>query len=142
MRGLRILLVLDAAVLFWLGVAFIAAPGHIAALFGFRDLPTGVHYLIGMWGCVLATMALGYAVAASDPVRHVVWVQVGIARGTLECLFGLISVLRGVVTWQQAGFGTLVAALVALAYLALYPRVRPALASAAAAPATAAGEGG
>jgi len=47
-----------------------------------------------------------YAVAATDPIRHVVWVQVGIARGTLECILGVLYLAWGVVGWQQAGFAS------------------------------------
>src|SRR2546426_225204 len=63
-----------------------------------------------------------HAVAAMDPIRHVVWVQVGIARGALECVLGAIYLARGIVTWQQAGFGIMIAALVTVAYIVLYPR--------------------
>jgi len=119
---LRILLALDAAVLFLLGLFLILAPKQVELAFHFKDLPEGVSYIIGLWGCILATMALGYAVAAMDPIRHVVWVQVGIARGALECVLGAIYLARGIVTWQQAGFGIMIAALVTVAYIVLYPR--------------------
>src|SRR5881397_219937 len=119
---LRNLLLLDAAVLFLLGAAFIFVPRQIETAFGFKDLPQGVSYIIGLWGCVLVTMAIGYAVAATDPIRHVVWVQVGIARGTLECILGALYLAWGVVGWQQAGSGIIVAALITIAYIVFYPR--------------------
>ena len=119
---LRVLLVLDAVVLFLLGALLILAPRRVEFAFQFKDLPEGVTYIIGLWGCVLVTMAIGYAVAATDPIRHVVWVQVGIARGTLECVLGVLYLAWGVVTWQQAGFGIVVAALITLAYIVFYPR--------------------
>jgi len=119
---LQLLLVADAAVLALLGALLILAPKQVELAFKFKDLPAGVSYLIGMWGCVLVTMAVGYAVAATNPIRHVVWVQVGIARGALECLLGLIFLARGTVTFQQAGFGIMIAAVISTAYVALYPR--------------------
>jgi len=119
---LRILLALDAAVLFLLGLFLILAPKQVELAFHFKDLPNGVSYIIGLWGCILATMALGYGVASTDPIRHVVWVQVGIARGALECVLGTIYLARGVVTWQQAGFGIVLASLITVAYLVFYPR--------------------
>ena len=119
---LRLLLVLDAAVLFLLGALLIFAPGRIEAAFHFSNLPAAVGYLIGLWGCVLATLGFGYLVAATNPIRHRVWIQVGIARGTLECALGLAYLARGIVTIQQAGFGILIAALISIAYVALYPR--------------------
>jgi len=119
---LQILLAMDAALLFLLGLLLILAPKQVELAFHFGDLPAGVSYIIGLWGCVLATVAIGYGVAALDPIRHVVWVQVGIARGALECVLGSIYLARGMVSWQQAGFGILVAALITLAYIILYPR--------------------
>jgi hypothetical protein len=119
---LRILLAMDAALLFLLGLLLILSPKQVELAFHFKDLPEGVNYIIGLWGCILLTMAIGYAVAAVDPIRHVVWVQVGIARGALECVLGLVYLRRGVVTWQQAGFGIVVAAIITTAYLVFYPR--------------------
>ena len=119
---LQLLLVVDATVLVLLGALLILAPKQVEFAFKFKDLPAGVTYIIGLWGCVLATMAAGYAVAATNPIRHVIWVQVGIARGALECALGLVYLARGIVTFQQAGFGIIVAALISLAYVVLYPR--------------------
>lgn len=125
MRGLRVLLVVDAAVLVWLGMAFILLPHQVALRFGFNDLPAGVNYMIGLWGCVLATMAIGYIAAAVNPMRHVVWVQVGIARGTLECLLGIGYAMSGTISWRQGAFGIVVAGGMTAAYAVLYPRVGP-----------------
>ena len=127
MRALRMLLVLDATVLFLLGALCIFLPRQVEAAFHFQNLPEGVSYLIGLWGCVFATLAIGYAVAATDPIRHAVWVQVAIARGALEVILGAVYVARDIVTWQQAQFGILTAAFITVAYLVLYPRkTRPA----------------
>lgn len=122
LKLLRFLLLADAVILFLLGALFIGAPGKVELAFKFHDLPDAVGYLIGLWGCVFATMAIGYAVAASNPLKHRIWVQIGIARGALECALGLIYLARGIVTFQQAGFGIIVAGLMALAYVVLYPR--------------------
>ena len=126
---LRTLMMIDAAVLFWLGALLIIAPKWIENVFHFPDLPPGVNYLLGLWGCIFVTMGFGYAVAAQNPIRHRVWIQMGIARGSLECLLGIIYLLRGVVTFSQAWLGIVLAGLIALAYLVLYPR-RPRLADA------------
>ena len=119
---LRMLLVLDALILLALGAAFIFKPNQVLAAFHFQGLPPGVAYIIGLWGSVVLTMSGGYAVAATNPLRHLVWVQVAIARGVLECLVGIVYLARGIVNWQQAFFGIVLAALMTIAYLALYPR--------------------
>ena len=124
MKGLRILLAVDSGVLFLLGGLLILAPRYVELAFGFAGLPDGVIYILGLWGCVLVTLAYGYWKAAADPLRHVVWVQVGIARGALECILGVIYLAQGVITFRQGGFGIVVAGLMAVAYLVLYPRGR------------------
>lgn len=125
MRNLRILLVLDSAVLFLLGVSFIFAPRQVILAFHFQNLPAGVDYMIGLWGCVYATMAFGYLAAAINPIRNIAWIQVGIARGALECLLGVMYVVKGVVTFQQGAFGIILAGLMATAYVLFYPRQKP-----------------
>lgn len=119
---LRNVLMVDAAILFLLGALLIFMPTRVERAFHFSNLPEAVSYLIGLWGCVFATMGLGYVVAATNPLRHLVWVQVGIARGALEVILGLIYVARGVVSWRQAAFGVIAATIITLAYIALYPR--------------------
>jgi hypothetical protein len=121
-RALRMLMMMDAVVLTGLGALFIAVPQRIEILFHFHDLPPGVDYLVGLWGCVFATVGLGYALAAVDPRRNALWVQMGVARGLLEVVFGVVCVLRQIVTWEQASFGIFAATFIAAAYLILYPR--------------------
>ena len=119
---LRALLVIDAAVLFLLGGLLILAPVQVEQAFHFQDLPPAVAYLLGMWGCLMATMGFGYLVAATHPLRYRVWINIGIIRGALECALGIFYLVRGTITFQQAGLGTLVAGLLAVAYVVLYPR--------------------
>ncbi|MDQ6630713.1 MAG: hypothetical protein M3Y82_03020 [Verrucomicrobiota bacterium] len=119
---LRYLLILDAAVLFLLGAFLMFTPTQIERAFHFQNLPPAVSYFISMWGCVVGTMGFGYVVAATNPVRHRPWIQIGIARGILECVLGSVYLARSAVTFQQAGAGIIVAGLMAVLYLALYPR--------------------
>jgi len=122
MTLLRGLLMLDAAILFLLGALLILAPHLIEQAFGFSGLPSAVSYLIGLWGCLFATTAFGYVMAAADPLRHLIWIQIGIGRGALECVVGIVYLAQGIVTFRQAGLGIIVAAAMAVAYVALYPR--------------------
>ena len=121
-RALRMLMAMDGTVLALLGLAFICCPSQIAAAFQFKDLPPAINFLIGIWGCALLTLGFGYGFAAVDPIHHRLWITVGIMRGLLEALFGWWCLARGIVTWKQSGMTILLAAFMALAYLALYPR--------------------
>ena len=121
---LRYLLMIDAAVLFLLGLLLIFAPAKLEVAFHFDALPPAVSYLIGLWGCVFVTLSGGYAIAATNPLQHVAWIQIAIARGVLECLLGLFYVIHGIVSWEQAAFGIIAAGCISFAYLVLYPRRR------------------
>ena len=122
MLMLRLVLLLDAGVLLVLGAGLTAAPGALAAAAGFAALSPAMQFVVGLWGCALVTLGLGYVLAAQDPVRNVSWVQTGIVRGALECLLGVTYLARGEVSFRQAGLGTIIAGLIALAYVVFYPR--------------------
>lgn len=126
---LRGLMLFDAMVLLVLGCFLVFAPALIQGVFQFREMPPAVNYLLGLWGCALVSLGCGYLVAARHPVRQIIWVQIGIARGIFECAVGLIWLARGLVTWPQVGFGVVTAGLMAASYLALYPRGPRAIAS-------------
>jgi hypothetical protein len=128
---LRNFLLLDAVVLFLLGALLIFMPEQVERAFHFKDLPAGVSYIIGLWGCALVSLGFGYVVAAGNPIRHVVWIQTGILRGAAECVLGAVFLARGIVTFQQVGLGIVVAALISIGYVFLYPR-KPRLAPSAA----------
>jgi hypothetical protein len=119
---LRTLVLVDAVVLAMIGVLLIFEPQRIAAFFHFTDLPTTVSYLIGLWGCVMLSLAAAYAIASRDPIRHRLWIDIGIVRALLEAVLGVVSICRGTVNFSQAGFGTILAAALAVAYILLYPR--------------------
>jgi hypothetical protein len=124
-RALRMLMMMDATVLGLLGIAFICCPAQIERAFHFENVPPALNFLIGLWGCVLLTLGMGYGIAAVDPHKNRLWVGIGVARGFLESIFGLWCYYRAVVTWKQSGLGILLAAFMAIAYLILYPRRIP-----------------
>jgi hypothetical protein len=113
---------MDATVLVLIGLALICCPRQLTAAFHFTDLPPAMNFLLGLWGCALTTLGVGYLIAAVDPVRHRLWVCIGIARGAMEAIFGWSCLARGLITWQQSGLSILLAAFMAIAYLVLYPR--------------------
>jgi Trk-type K+ transport system membrane component len=113
---------LDAIILAVLGVLLILEPRRIETFFHFNELPTIVSYLIGLWGCVLLSLAAAYALVSRDPIHHRLWIDIGIVRALIEAIFGAVSMARGTVDFSQAGFGTILAAALAFGYILLYPR--------------------
>ena len=119
---LRYLLMLDAVILAVLGVLLILEPQRVETFFHFNDLPPTVSYLIGLWGCVMLSLATAYVLVSRDPIRHRMWIDIGILRALIEAVFGAVSLARGTVNFSQAGLGTILAAGLAIAYVLLYPR--------------------
>ena len=122
--ALRVLLTADAAVLLALGLALIFVPDTLAAVFQFKGLPDVVDYIGGFLGCAFISLGIGYVATTADPIRHVIWIWIGIARGVFEVILSVVCVLRGVVSWPQASFGVAFASVIALGYTIFYPRVR------------------
>jgi hypothetical protein len=119
--ALRALILADASVLMLLGVALIFRPQGVAQALDFRDLPASGDYLIGIMGGLFLTTGLGYLAALRDPLRNLIWIQLGIARGALEVLLGVVYISLGTVSWRQAGFGLIAAATIGAGYLFFYP---------------------
>jgi len=119
---LRTVLLLDSAVLVALGGSFLTVPAKASQFFGFGELPPAVHHLIGLWGCALLTLGIGYFICATNPLRHRVMIQIGILRGACEVVVGLAHVAIGLVSLSQAATGIVAGGLIAVAYTVLYPR--------------------
>jgi len=119
------LMMMDATVLVILGLSFMIVPGQVTRAFSFAEVAPPMFFLIGLWGCALLTLGIGYGIAAVDPQKHRLWVCIGIARGASEAIFGLCCLSRGLVTWKQSGLGILLAAFMAIGYLVLCPRSKP-----------------
>src|SRR3954462_8679937 len=104
---LRNLLLVDALALCGMGLLFIGAPKTVASIFHFSNLPLEVSYLLGLWGSVLVSLGIAYAVVSKNPLRHRLWIQAAILRAALETLVGIVYLATATVNFAQAGFGTI-----------------------------------
>jgi hypothetical protein len=119
---LAIVLRADFAVLCLFGLAMMLMPQTLLTVCGFTGLPEGVHYMLGMWGALMATMGFGYLLAARQPAASQAWVQAGFLRAALEVIVGVYYVSSGAVTIRNAAAGLFFAVWFALFYAVLYPR--------------------
>jgi uncharacterized membrane protein len=122
LRFLRVILLFDGMVLCVLGLVLLIAPHATWTMFGFSGLPGAVNYIVGLLGAFMLTMGLGYFLAARDPAHSAPWVIAGIIRGLLEAAVSLGYTASGIVTFNQAWLGLLLAAWFAVAYIIFYPR--------------------
>jgi hypothetical protein len=119
---LKLAMAADGLVLALFGLGLILAPQQMYLLFNLTGMPEGANYIAGMWGALLLTVALGYMVGSSQPLRNLILVQIGIVRALIEVIISIYYVASGALTLTQAAAGLFLAVWFAIAYIALYPR--------------------
>ena len=121
LRLLKIVLNTDGAVLVLLGLLLMFASDQLFIIFKMPEMPEAIRYITGMWGALMATMGIGYFLAARTPHLSASWVMVGIFRAVIEVVISVYYVLTNAVSIQNAWLGVILATWFALAYLVLYP---------------------
>jgi len=118
---LRVIMVADGIVLGLFGLGLILTPRAMFTLFKL-DLPPAAGYIAGLWGALLLTLAAAYVMAARQPLRNLVLVQIGIVRALLETAVSLFYVGSQAITLEQAAAGIFLAVWFAIAYILLFPQ--------------------
>ena len=120
-RGLKVALIVWAALGILLGLGLVFAPEQLGAMQGYEKGPAYVPYMLASLGGCFIAVSVFIIAAARDPLRHITWVKFAILWSILGAVIGLYSVIRGYVDFGQAGMGIILDAVFAAALLALYP---------------------
>ena len=120
-RGLKIALIVYGAIHILLGLALIIAPYQAGSMFGFGEIAAYVPYLTALLGGGFIAVSVWFIVAGLEPLRHISLVKLAILWSSLGVVTGLYSIVQGAVDFSQAGFGIILDAVFAIAFLALYP---------------------
>ena len=121
-KGLKVAMILWAAVAILMGVAFIFFPTQLEEIGGFEKAPVWVLYILELLGiCYIVSGAFIIVAAVRDPLKHIMWVQFAIAAAILNVIVMASSIGRGLVTFSQEGKPLIISAIFAVALLALYP---------------------
>jgi len=118
---LKVVLNADGFVLVLIGLLLMFASNLMFDIFNMPEMPTAINYITCMWGALMATMGVGYFLAARNPHLATNWVIVGIFRAIFEVVVSVYYVVIKAVSTQNAWLGMALAAWFALAYLVLYP---------------------
>jgi hypothetical protein len=126
-KGLKVAMIIWAAVAILVGLAYIFFPSQLGEMGGFEKGPAWVAYILALLGiCYIATGAFVIVAAVRDPLKHIMWVQFAIAVAILIVVVAASSIMRGLVTFSQEGTLLIVNAVFAVVFLALYPwRAKP-----------------
>jgi hypothetical protein len=120
-RALKIAMIIWAVIAILVGLAYIFFPNQLGEMGGFEKGPAWVVYILALVGiCYIATGAFVIR-AASDPLKHIMWVQFAIAVALLIVVVAAYSIMRGFVTFSQEGGPLILNAVFAVAFLVLYP---------------------
>jgi uncharacterized membrane protein SirB2 len=120
-KGLKIAMIVWAAIAILVGLAYIFFPSQLGEMGGFEKGPAWVVYILALLGvCYIAAGAF-VIIAARDPLKNIRWVQFAIAVAILLVVVAASSMGRGFVTFSQEGMLLIFNAVFAVAFLALYP---------------------
>jgi hypothetical protein len=103
-KGLKILMIIWAAVAILVGLAYIFIPRQLGEMGGFEKGPVWVMYILALLGvCFIASGGFVIAAAVRGPLKHLMWVQFAIAVALLLVVVAASSIMRGLVTFEQEG---------------------------------------
>jgi len=120
-KALKVVLIIWAALGILVGLGYIFAPQQVGAMMGFEQGPAYVPYFLAMLGITYVTIGAFLIVAARDPIRNILWVQLAIVWAILAVAAAVYSMMRGFVTFEQAGVGLIIDSAFFVALMALYP---------------------
>jgi len=126
-KGLKVAMIIWAAIAILVGLAYIFLPGQLSAMGGFEKAPAWADYVLALLGvCFVATGAFVIVAAVRGPLKHIMWVQFSIVVTILISVVAACAIMRGLVTFGQEGPLLIVNAVFAVIFLALYPwRAKP-----------------
>jgi hypothetical protein len=120
-KGLKVAMIVWAVVGILVGLGLVFAPEQLRSMFGFEKAPVYVPYFLAFIGIPYIVAGVFVIIAARDPLKHIMWVQLAIAWSLLEVLTTLYFIIRGNVNFNQAGMVLIIDAIFVVAFLALYP---------------------
>ena len=121
MKGLKVLMVVWAVVGILFGLGFVFASEQLCSMFGFEKPSAYVPYFLALLGVAYIVAGVFVIIASRDPLKHIMWIQLAIVWSLLDALAALYFIVRGNVTFSQAGMVPIMDVIFFVAFLVLYP---------------------
>lgn len=121
LRGLKVAMIVYGVIIIIFGLGFAIIPEQLLDMFGFAERPAYMPYFLGLLGISFIAPSVFIISAARDPIRHINWVKFAITWSLTGLAVEVYAMLRGFVDFSQAGTGTVIDAVSAVALLILYP---------------------
>jgi len=120
-KALKVVMIVFGVVEILLGLMLVAMPEQTASPAGAGAGSGFLLYYIVSLGVCLIVPSIFIIIAAQDPLKHINWVKFAIVFCLLGSLAGLYAVIRGYVTFGEAGMQIIMDAVFGVVFLALYP---------------------
>jgi hypothetical protein len=120
-RALKVVMIVYGAILILGGLAGILIPDQMAKLAGVGEPGGYAKSVIATLGAIRLAAGVWVIIAGQDPLRHINWVKFGIMELLLLVAVSLYSISQGYVEFSQGGTLLVLAAILAVVLLALYP---------------------
>jgi hypothetical protein len=122
LKGLKILMIIWAAVAILVGLAYIFIPRQLGEMGGFEKGPVWVMYILALLGvCFIASGGFVIAAAVRGPMKHLMWVQFVTAVALLLAVVAASSIMWGLVTFKQGGMLLIINIILGVLLLGFYP---------------------
>lgn len=120
-RGLRIAMIVWAAIGILYGLVFLFVPETLYARLGLENSPASVPFFLAELGIACIVPSVFFILAARDPLKNILWVQWAIAWSILDLACNLFYLIRGNINFGLAGPGMILDIVFVVAFLVLYP---------------------
>jgi hypothetical protein len=120
-KGLKVTMIIWAVVGILFGLGLVLAPEQLCSMFGFEQAPKYVPYFLGLLGIAYILGGVFVIIVVRDPLKHIMWVQLAIVWSILDALITLYFIMRGNVSFSQAGMVPIINVIFVVAFLVFYP---------------------
>jgi hypothetical protein len=120
-KGLKIAMIVWAVIGILYSLMFLFIPETLYPRLGLENAPASVPFFLAMLGNAYLVPSVFVILAARDPLKHILWVQLAIAWSILDLVAQLFYLIRGNINFGQAGPGMILDIVFVVAFLVLYP---------------------
>ncbi len=121
LKGLKVAMIVYAAIGLLLGLGLVFIPGKLLSASGLENVPGYVLWFEAIIGIATIVPSFFYILAARDLLKHIMWVQFAIVWSFFDLIANLYFVIRDIITFKMAGFVILIDIIFLAALLILYP---------------------
>jgi len=120
-KGLRIATIVWAVGGILFGLLYVISPEKTVSSAGYETGSIAIPYFLTYLGVAYLAFCVFLIVAAMDPLKNILWIQLAMVWSFLDVLVALYFYLRGDVSLSQAAWAFITDGIPFVAMLAFYP---------------------